>query len=283
MTRMLPQASIGMPVYNGARFVRQALDSIVGQTFEDWELIISDNASTDETEDICQSYTHDRRIRYERNATNIGAKANFNRVYELAAGRYFKWAAHDDVCDPRFLARTVDVLDHDDSIVLCHARTSMIDHAGHAIHGGALRRGSMLDANGRTVRLADYDPPTRRLASTDPRRRFRDILLHTHWCFEIFGLIRRETMRRSAGQGLYYGSDKTLLAELALRGDFGNCRRSCFSGGVTPERPPTWRHSVTVRCGARLPACAGLLRPRSRAALVISTPSSVRLSPPRSG
>ncbi|WNC86000.1 glycosyltransferase family 2 protein [Thermosynechococcus sp. QKsg1] len=88
--------SIGMPVYNGAKFIREALDSLLAQTFTDFELIISDNASTDETEAICREYAaKDKRIRYVRQAQNLGAAANFKYVLDEARGEYFMWAAAD--------------------------------------------------------------------------------------------------------------------------------------------------------------------------------------------
>ena len=96
-----PTVSIGMPVYNGVPFLNEALDSILAQTYRDFELVISDNASTDETESICRAYAaSDPRIRYYRQQENLGAMPNFNRVCELSRGQYFKWAACDDVCSP---------------------------------------------------------------------------------------------------------------------------------------------------------------------------------------
>ena len=109
-----PRVTIGMPVYNGAALVGAALESILAQTLTDFELIISDNASTDATAEVCRSYAaKDRRIRYYRNEKNLGAAPNFNRVVELATNGvpYFKWAAHDDVIAPTFLEKCARVLD----------------------------------------------------------------------------------------------------------------------------------------------------------------------------
>jgi glycosyltransferase involved in cell wall biosynthesis len=95
--------SIGLPVYNAGQYLEEALDSILAQTFEDFELIISDNGSTDNTEAICWSYARrDQRIRYFRNETNLGAAWNFNRVFELASGKYFKWTARRSICADLF-------------------------------------------------------------------------------------------------------------------------------------------------------------------------------------
>src|SRR5262245_52473779 len=99
--RNSPTVSIGLAVYNGGQYLAQAIESILGQSYADFELIISDNASTDETETICRSYVaRDERIRYSRNATNIGGARNENLTTTLARGRYFRWAAHDDYLEP---------------------------------------------------------------------------------------------------------------------------------------------------------------------------------------
>src|SRR5512139_3267591 len=119
-----PRVSIGVPVYNGENFLKDALDSLLAQTFKDFEIVIADNVSTDQTEEICRSYAaKDARIRYYRNETNIGAGPNHNRVFELSRGEYFKWVCHDDMCAPEFLERCIEVLDRDPSVVLCHAET----------------------------------------------------------------------------------------------------------------------------------------------------------------
>jgi glycosyltransferase involved in cell wall biosynthesis len=108
------KVSLGIPVYNGERFVATAIQSALDQTFSDFELIICENAYTDQTAEICEEFAcKDSRIRYIRQEINIGAKANFNRVFEYARGEYFKWIAADDVCGPRYLELTVTALDQD--------------------------------------------------------------------------------------------------------------------------------------------------------------------------
>ena len=123
-----PTVSIGMPVYNGEKYLRQAISSILNQTYPDFELIISDNASTDETRQICLQYAaRDRRIRYQCNPQNIGAAKNFNLVFKLASGKYFKWMAHDDTVTSDFLSKCVDILEQNLQVVLCHTRVRIID------------------------------------------------------------------------------------------------------------------------------------------------------------
>ncbi len=101
---VVPIISIGMPVFNGAQFIQNALDSLLSQTVTDFELIISDNASTDETENICRKYAEqDSRIRYVRQPRNMGSAFNFKFVLDEARGEYFLWAACDDVRSPDFI------------------------------------------------------------------------------------------------------------------------------------------------------------------------------------
>src|SRR5687767_6137887 len=106
-----PALSIGLPVYNGERYLREAIGSILSQDFTDFELIISDNASTDGTAAICAFYAaRDARIRYHRSETNLGAAPNHRRVFELARAPFFKWAAHDDSGSPQLLERCVQTM-----------------------------------------------------------------------------------------------------------------------------------------------------------------------------
>ncbi len=115
----IPRVSIGMPVYNGEKFIRDALDSLLAQTFSDFELIISDNASTDDTEAICRDYAaKDVRIRYVRQAENLGAAANFKFVLDEAVGEYFMWAAHDDRRSTIAIERMLEVFNADENVGL---------------------------------------------------------------------------------------------------------------------------------------------------------------------
>ncbi|NLE30630.1 MAG: glycosyltransferase family 2 protein [Phycisphaerae bacterium] len=196
---MKPRVSIGLPVYNGQEFLEETLHSILNQTFNDFELIICDNASTDRTAEICRSFAkRDRRIRYYRNEINLGAAKNFNRVFSLARGEYFKWSAHDDLCSPEFLARCVEVLDNDPTVVLCYTRVGTIDRNGEP--------------------LPNEEVPLRATAF-EPKDRFYDIL-HAHMCYEIFGLIRRSALQRTDLMGNYAHGDGVLLAWLGLLGRF---------------------------------------------------------------
>lgn len=196
-----PRLSIGMPVYNGERFLRRSIPSILVQDFTDFELIISDNGSEDATSEICRAYAaRDARIRYHRSDVNRGAVWNFNRVLELATGEYFKWAAHDDWYGSDFLGRCVEILDGDPDTVLCCS--PMI----------------VLDDDDRILRVhRDHLDGT---ASRKPARRFHAML----WSISdptnlAFGMFRTESLRRIGYRNIPE-PDRTLLGELVLHGGF---------------------------------------------------------------
>jgi glycosyltransferase involved in cell wall biosynthesis len=176
-----------MPIYNGENYVREALDSILAQTFRDFELIISDNASTDATKEICRSYAaKDPRIRYCRAEKNLGGAYNHNRVFELSTGRYFKWAAHDDVCAPEFLERCVEILDREPSVVLCYPRTIILDQVND--------------------RIIKYDDGFHFISPKPHQRykRYHERVRYGHESHPVFGV----------------NSDRVLLGELVLHGRF---------------------------------------------------------------
>ena len=128
-----PAVSIGMPVFNGERFLARAVDTLLEQEFENFELIISDNHSTDGTEEIVrEAMGRDRRIRYERHERNRGASFNYNRLLVLCdpEARYVKWAACDDEHDPKYLSRTIELLDGDATASLAHCASADIDEEG---------------------------------------------------------------------------------------------------------------------------------------------------------
>lgn len=131
MNDHIPAVSVGMPVYNGAKYIREALDSLLAQTFTDFELIISDNASTDESHEICGEYVgKDPRIKYVRQSENLGGVANFNYVLANSKGDYFTWLACDDSFDPSFLEKTVQYLDQFEDVVACACDFRVIDENG---------------------------------------------------------------------------------------------------------------------------------------------------------
>jgi glycosyltransferase involved in cell wall biosynthesis len=195
-----PLLSIGMPVFNGANFIRESVQSILNQDYKEFELIISDNASEDETESICRSFAkNDFRIRYSRNDINIGAAGNYNKVFNEARGKYFKWAAHDDECHPAMFRRCVEFLeDAPDSVTMVYPLAELIDEQGRTIESG-------LD----------------RIASEDsrPHRRLARLLWSLNMCDPAFGLIKTEYLKKTRLIGPFFGADNVLLGELAMLGE----------------------------------------------------------------
>jgi len=203
MGEVVPRVSIGMPVRNGQKYIREAIESILSQTFGDFELIICDNASTDCTEQICREYAaRDARIRYFRSPVNIGPAENYNRCFRLCRGQYFRWHAHDDMIAPQYLQKCIQVLEADPTVVLVHTRTLIVDENG-----------------------APLDEYRFRIDTDDNRatRRFSQ-LVHVnhrkHRAVEIFGLMRSDALRRTPLQGAYARGDSVLLVRLALLGRF---------------------------------------------------------------
>jgi glycosyltransferase involved in cell wall biosynthesis len=195
----VPRVSIGLPVFNGEKFLEEAIDSILAQTYEDFELVISDNASTDGTEEIYRACAdQDPRIRYVRNETNLGAAKNYNQVVALARGEYFKWAAADDLVAPQLLERCVDVLDRDPSVVSCYARQKTIDE-----HGTVLR---------------EHEPKD--YSSPKPHKRFYECVCTPFPNGPVFGVIRMSTLGKTKLIGNFSSSDRVLVGELVLLGRF---------------------------------------------------------------
>jgi glycosyltransferase involved in cell wall biosynthesis len=222
----MPTVTIGIPVYNGANFLGAAIESILAQSYSDFELLISDNASTDATQDICCSYARcDPRIRYIRQPKNVGAARNHNILVESSESRYFKWAAHDDVIAPDFLATCVEALERNPNCVLASPASTYIDEKGAVLPYSAERNG-MVDATGVCWPVLPEDNPD--LAADDPAVRFRAVMLQMVMCVEIFGLIRRSALRRTSLQGAFDSADKVVLAQLSLMGPFWLGQRTQF-------------------------------------------------------
>jgi glycosyltransferase involved in cell wall biosynthesis len=200
MANPKPKVSIGIPVYNGEKYLQQALESILSQSYTDFELIIADNASTDRTREICLTYARkDPRIRYHRNEENIGAAPNHNLLFHLAKGEYFKWAAYDDRIAPNFLAKCVEVMDKHPDVILCMPHASRIDeHGSYA---------------GNHIFIHGADDPVR-------TKRFRNFALYNRSGNFMYGLMRASALSKTSLHGSFASSDLVFLAELALYGTF---------------------------------------------------------------
>lgn len=200
-----PTVSIGLPVYNGEHYLEDCIRSILEQDFEDFELIISDNASTDGTADIYQHFAEtDPRVRCIRRPENVGAAPNYNGLVPLAKGRYFKWAAHDDNLLPGFLTACVSALEADPDVFLAYPLTSVIDGEGKVI-------GQFKD----DLDLPEAQPHERMVSYLQ-----RNFMRRRGLCNPIFGVMRTEGLARTRMIQDFLASDLILLAHLALLGKF---------------------------------------------------------------
>lgn len=202
-------ASIGLPVYNGARYLREALDSLVAQDYADFEIIISDNASQDETEAICRDYAaRDARIRYYRAERNMGPVWNAVQVYQAARGEYFMLAAHDDLRHPQYLSRCVAELERNPRALFCCTGVRLIDEVGRDIS--------------ETFPYRSY-PPT----GATPRERLRALIRSSSW-LHVYSLMRTSALAQTVLGKNMWGGDVVLMADLCLRGEVANVPEKLF-------------------------------------------------------
>lgn len=201
MSEHIPYVSVCLPVYNGELYLRDAIASVLQQSFEDFELIISDNASIDRTAEICREFTGcDARVRFFRSDVNYGLAFNHNQAFKFARGRYAMWLGHDDVLAKEYLHRCLAVIEQDPELVLCFTNTNHIDD------------------NGNLQRQVNIANPA---ASDRPSKRFQNTLHQVPIDAMSYGLIRTDVLKQTSLHGGFAESDRVLLAELALRGRFG--------------------------------------------------------------
>lgn len=205
----VPRVSIAVPVYNCERFVGQSIESLLAQTFTDFELLVVDNCSTDGTEGICRSYTaRDSRVRYVRNERNIGGPSNFRRAFHLSRGEYQKWSTADDYWEPTVIEKGVALLDANPELVLAYPRTNLVTVDGELIR--------------------HYDDHLH-LMEDSPSVRFRRVLDTTTLCHAHLGVVRRSAMFKTRLLGTELASDIRFLAELSLHGKFAVIPEYLFS------------------------------------------------------
>ena len=208
-----------MPVYNGEKYLRETIDCILNQTYSDFELLISDNASDDKTQEICEGYARaDSRVRYIRQMSNIGGSRNWNYVFQESRGVYFKWASANDICSFDLLERCKQVLDARPDVVLCYGRTALVDGTGALIR--------------------EYED---RLDLQDdlPSKRFRKLLSNIRLNNAQAGLFRSSALGHTALEGLYRGGDITLMAELSLYGKFVEIPAILYQRRIAPDASTT--------------------------------------------
>jgi glycosyltransferase involved in cell wall biosynthesis len=213
----MPKLSIGIPIFNGEEFLPELLDSLLAQTFRDFEILICDNASSDRTPQICCEYQRrDSRIRYIRNGRNLGAIANFNRVFDLSTAPLFKWAAHDDLYHEAYLDACVRLLEENPDTILAHTGTAFIDENSEILPFEK-ETGSFFEPT--TGRRYWADVPG--VGDTPVAvERFWQVLTRARWGTHMFGVVRREILQQTSLLPNFAGSDRAMLAELALLGRF---------------------------------------------------------------
>ena len=203
---MAPEAShnvpalvtVGMPVYNGAPWLSASIESILAQTLQAFVLVISDNASTDATQEICREYaSRDSRIQYYRQSENIGVFRNYDRVFSLSSTKYFKWVSCNDICGARFLESCVAVLESRPDIVAAFPKTALFDE-----------------------RIENAEPYEDELDLQQelPSERIKVLLSRLKLNNPFNGVIRSEALRKTALNKAHAGSDIDLIVELAMRG-----------------------------------------------------------------
>jgi glycosyltransferase involved in cell wall biosynthesis len=260
-TATVPCLTLGLPAYNGEQFLAAALDALLAQTFTDFELIISDNGSTDRTGQIAERYAaQDPRVRYVRHPVNRGSSFNHNFVIEQARGEFFKWVSDDDLYAPDLLQRCIDALDARPEISLAHAWTAFIDDQGQV-----------------TDKI-DYPLTT---DVPDPVQRFRS-LLYTQGGDDIYGVIRMSVLSQVAPFGSYHWADRPFVVELALHGPFHNVPEFLYFRRDHPDRTTRAGLDIRQRCSRLDPARANRLRHpliRLRAEYLLGFISAIRRAP----
>jgi glycosyltransferase involved in cell wall biosynthesis len=213
--------SVGMPAYNSEQYIRDAIESILNQTFTDFELIISDNASTDSTQLICEEYaSKDPRVRYIRNDVNIGVADNYNAAFKLSKGKYFKWASSNDYCAPNFFEECIKILELNPDAVLVFPRTRLFSNS--------------ID---NYFDYSDYLDT----ASDSPKERMLHIIDNIRLNNIMNGLIRSDALSKTYLQLPFFASDSCLMCELALYGNFLEVPEYLFYRRMDEESSLTMR------------------------------------------
>lgn len=199
-----PLVSVGLPVYNAASTLPRVLESLLAQDLEDFEVIVSDNASSDATRETAEAIVgQDPRISYYRNEENIGAWANFNRTFELARGKYFKWASDDDWFAPTILSKAVEVLDAEADVSLCTWLERLVDVDGVERRRYTFDQRWVVDSDSAGERFSQFLHAEDKGSRGDP----------------IYGLMRTETasQTRLLAAGLWI-PNFIMMGELAALG-----------------------------------------------------------------
>lgn len=274
-----PRLSLGLPVYNGEKYLAESIEALLGQSYEDFEMIISDNASTDGTADICRHYLkQDSRVRYIRQKRNIGLAPNHNFVFGQSCGEFFKWASSDDLYARDLLQCCVDALDENPRVVLAHAWEAAIDADGNvwqahtyplatdAASAPERFRSILFGSSGLFERDLLFGTSGSSRTSSPGLRDFvrvdnRGVLR----ACDMYGVIRSDVLRRISPLGSYHHSDRILACELVLHGPFHLTPDFMYFRREYPDRAYNWSPKVRTRCAIQDPRRANrLLHPTAR-------------------
>jgi len=214
---MKPKISVGMPVYNGEPYLEQAIQATLNQTYDDFELIISDNHSSDRTEEICRDFAaKDSRIYYIRNSENIGAANNYNQLFHKSSGEYFRWFNADDLCSNILHERCLETLEDNPAAVMCYGKTDIIDGQGNLI------------------RHYDDNLDLQQESVVDRFLTYFEVVGLTN---AIYGLMRRKALEKTIlmGNASFPAADTNLMGELTLYGKFIAIPETLFSRRMHEE------------------------------------------------
>ena len=204
-----PLVSIGVPVYNGEKTIAKALDALIAQDYSNLEIIISDNASTDATQELCRKYTlKDTRVTYKRVKKNHGSGWNFNNVMELSSGKYFMWAAVDDERELSFVSACVEKMEQSPDAVVCQAHTAMYIE-------GREERLCVVHTN-------SFDKLTSSVEY------YRETLTQNP-AMSIYGLYRLSAMHKTHMLEKFLGSDIAFVQEISIYGNIVQVPRVLFN------------------------------------------------------
>ena len=205
-----PKISVGIPVYNGEKFIRKSIESVLRQTYGNFELIISDNASTDSTSDICTEFlTKDSRIKFVRQDKNMGAIWNFNFILQKAVGEYFVWVAADTIILPEFLEKNINLLESQDKAVGCISKIKI----DHTYVDKFKTEKKILKKFGLVYRPYDTLPIT-----GNYMERIRKYLKHFPWEM-AYSVYRTEALRESFVHDFFVGFDASLALNVLKHGE----------------------------------------------------------------
>lgn len=226
MSKQLPKISIGLPVFNGERYLFKALNALRSQTYTNIEIVILDNNSNDLTEKICTDLKLiDERIKYFKNTTNIGPFPNINKVLTLATGKYYMWASYDDLWDKDYVEIMFKLLEKNSNAILAFSLETRIGEFDENIKTFSNLSSKFNNDDSKFYRVFKFITQNNQesLASI------------------FYGLYNREIISKIGGftdfQNDYWGRDLHFLLKVLLKGSFTQVNKSLFYKRVMNDKP----------------------------------------------